>query len=102
MKKLTQFLKKIGVSSFDELNAEEKETYRAWEEALEGRRLTDEDVRQFIQLQREEVIAKLTTADLNSDVDKFLKMELKFINTLIGFLDSPKRERAAVEQFLED
>lgn len=100
MSLLNSFLKKVGVTSYDELNSEEKKTYRSWEESLSGRKLTDEDVSSFLQLEKEETINKLTTLTLNTRDDIFLKMKLELLRKIEVFLQSPVVEKQAVENAL--
>ena len=42
---LSRFLHKVGVKNYEDLNEIEKETYRQYEVALSGRKLTDDDVK---------------------------------------------------------
>lgn len=94
---LGKFLEKIGAKSYLDLNDEERETYKMWEAALAGRRLTDQDVAVFLQQEKESALAKLTTQKLSEREDIFLKMELNFIKKLQMFLNTPKVEQAFVE-----
>ena len=94
---LDQYLKKIGVSSFLDLNAEERKTYKEWEESLNGRRLTDEDVARFFEGELEDTIAKLPEQRLGSKDDTFLKVKLDFLRKVRAFLDQPRLERMATE-----
>lgn len=101
MNLLAQYLRKVGVERYDDLNSEEKATFRQWEQALEGRRLTDEDVRGFLDRELEESIQTLISKNLNEREDTFLKMKVDFIRRLTGFLDSPKAEKKALEQLIQ-
>ena len=93
---LDSFLTKIGVSSYDDLTPEEKETYRSWKETLTGRKLTDEEVYNFIDAQIENCVEKLTTLKLNDRDDIFIKSKLDLLRTLKNFLDSPKLEKEVI------
>lgn len=97
MDSLKQYLKKIGVKSPTELNSEELETYKAWRAALSGRRLTDDDVRAFLDKELEESTRKLIDSRLNDHDDLFLKMEVKFIKKIKGFLFTPELEKQFIE-----
>lgn len=94
-------LKKLGVNSFLDLNESERESYRSWEQALSGRRLTDEDVKEFLTREVEETISKLTTKKLKEREDTFLKMKLEFTRSLQRFLNSPIIEVEAAKRQLE-
>lgn len=98
MSLLDQFLKKINVASYSDLNDEERSTFRSWEESLVGRKLTDEDVVIFLSTEKEETIKKLTTAELKTRDDIFLKMKLEFIRKIESFLMTPAIEKQATEQ----
>lgn len=93
---LENLLKKLGVTSYEELSPEERETYRTWSTALAGRKLTDEDVEQFFNVQIEDCLMKLTTVKLNDREDIFLKAKLDLIRQIKNFLDSPKREQEVI------
>lgn len=98
---LTQYLKKLGLTSYEQLNEEEKKTYREWELALSGRKLTEPEVRQFLEQEVEEAVEKLTSLPLNERDDIFLKMKIEFIRRLVGFLDAPIKEKGALEAALK-
>jgi hypothetical protein len=105
MNLLSRFLRKLNVTSYTDLNEEERKTYRSWEESLNGRKLTDEDVAIFLSTEKEATINKLTTAELKTRDDIFLKMKLEFIRKIENFLNSPAVEKqmaeAGINQFLE-
>ena len=99
---LQKLLTKLGVNSYEELSSEERETYRSWSAALIGRKLTDEEVGQFLTLQSEDCVMKLTTTSLNDRQDIFLKAKLDLIRQIQNFLDSPAREREVVTRQIEN
>lgn len=98
---LEKLLKKYGVSSIDELTAEERQTYHSWSQSLTGRKLTDADVEVFFTNQIEDCIAKLTTTTLNERTDMFLKAKLDLIRQIKNFLDSPKVEKEVITRQIE-
>lgn len=104
MSLLNQFLKKIGASSVTELNTEERNTYKQWEEALSGRKLTDADVADFLSRELEDAVTKVTKMRLGDKDDTFLKMKIDFISACKKFLSSPEMEKqmteAAIKQML--
>ncbi|MBP7118930.1 hypothetical protein KBA63_02480 [Candidatus Woesebacteria bacterium] len=97
MSVLDQYLKKINVESYSELSDEEKRTFRSWEDALKGRKLTDDDVRTFLESEKEDAIDKLSGVPLNEREDIFLKMKLDFIRKTIKFLMMPEIEKKLAE-----
>lgn len=102
MSLLTQYLKKIGAKSRDELTSEEQETYAAWESALNGRQITDAEVRQFFAIELEEATASLISKKLGEREDIFLKMKVDFIRKINLFLDAPKREKEQIENIINN
>lgn len=97
MSLLSQFLNKVGVGSYSDLNDEERATFKSWEEALQGRKLTDEEVAAFLNKEKDETIAKLATAELKTRDDIFLKMKLDFLIRLEKFLSLPEMEKKMTE-----
>lgn len=95
---LSKYLKKLGVKSYLDLNAEEKETYKNWEESLSGRKLTDEDVATFLNTEENETIKKLIEQKLSERDDIFLKMKLDMIRKIKNFLRVPEAEKRMLEQ----
>lgn len=98
---LQKYLKKIGVKSFSELNSDEKETYKMYEEALSGKKLTDEDVKAFLESELSVAINRLTDIDLKKEDEIFRKVEVRFIKKIISLLDSPKVTKQMAEKHLE-
>ncbi len=98
---MEKFLKKIGVNSFSELNEEEKATYREWEISLSGRKLTDKDVSDFLQMEYEIAVSRLTEINLSKEDEIFRKVEVKFIKKIIGFLNGPTLEKQFAEKAIE-
>lgn len=99
---LDKLLAKLGVTSIDQLTPEERETYRTWSDALRGRKLTDDDVSNFLNLQIEDCMVKLTTVKLNEREDVFLKAKLDLVRQIKNFLDSPKIEQEVITRQIEN
>lgn len=97
---LNRMLGKLGVS-YDQLSDEERRTFNTWSDALSGRRLTDEDVKNFFDTELLDIMSKLRTTKLDSREDTFLKMKLDFIMRTKDFLASPEREKLMVERQIE-
>jgi len=94
---LKKYLTKIGAKEFVQLSDEEKDTYRRWEETLSGRKLTDEEVKQFLDVEEEETKAKLIKEITATREDTFLKMKLEFVMKIKVFLNSPEMEKKILE-----
>lgn len=98
---LKQYLKKLGLSSYEELNAEEKETFKEWEVALSGRKLTDKDVEAWLQSELDLSVSRLTEVDLKKEDEIFRKVEIRMIKKIQNFLNSPRVEKAFTEKAIE-
>lgn len=95
---LNKYLAKCGVKEFSHLTELEKDTFNEWQEILSGRKITDEDVTAFFNEELESTTVKLITKKLSEREDIFLKMKIEFIRNIKSFLDSPKKEKAMMEQ----
>lgn len=100
MNLLEKMLGKLGVS-YSELNQEERDTFNKWRDALSGRKLTDEDVKVFLNNEYHDAVEKLSSQKLNERDDIFLKMKVDFIIKTKEFLAIPDKERAMVEQHIK-
>lgn len=98
---LEKFLKKIGVSSYLDLNEEEKKTYKEWEESLRGRKLTDKDVSEFLQSELDLAVSRVTEVDLKKEDEIFRKVEIRLIKKIQNFLNSPLVEKTFAEKSIE-
>lgn len=98
---LEKLLKKLNLNSYEELNQEEKETYKNWELSLSGRKLTDEDVSVFLSQELETAVSRLTDVDLKKEDEIFRKVEVRFIKKMQNFLNTPKVEKAFAEQSIK-
>jgi len=94
---LQTLLGKLGVS-YEELTEEERTTFNSWRKALSGRRITDEDVTQFLDTQYHDAVKKLSSLKLKEREDTFLKMKVDFIIQLKGFLELPTKEKEMIER----
>lgn len=88
----------MGVKNYGELNQEEKLTYKEWEESLISRKLTDQDVAQFLNQELQSAIQRLTEVNLSKDDEIFRKVEVRMIQKIQKFLDSPRVEREMIEK----
>ncbi|KKQ94897.1 MAG: hypothetical protein UT21_C0011G0005 [Candidatus Woesebacteria bacterium GW2011_GWA1_39_11b] len=98
---LENYLKKLGLTSFTELNAEERETYKEWESALHGRKITDKDVEDFLDAELDTAVSRLTEENLSVDAQAIRKAEVKLIKKIKLFLNGPATEKAFVERSIE-
>lgn len=97
---LQAYLKRLGVGSYDQLTEEEKKTYREYEEILNGRQITSQEVRDFLEQDIEETLTKLESSQLDTREDTFLKMRLSFVRKLVTFLGAPEREKKQLQNLI--
>lgn len=99
---LTKYLKKVGAKSYQDLNELERETYEQWKTSLSGRKLTDEEVKQFLDAELEATIEKLIKESHGTREDTFLKMRLDMVRKIKHFLYTPELEKKVVEQGIKN
>ena len=99
---LNKYLRKVGVKKYEDLNQEEKDTYREWESSLSGRSITDPEYREFLESELQEAIIRLTETDLSDEAEIFRKVEVRFIKKVLAFLDMPIAEKKILEQQIEN
>lgn len=97
---LNKMLGKLGVR-YDQLSDEERRTFNVWQDALSGRKLTDDDVARFLDGEQMDAVKKLSSATFNERTDTFLKMKVDFIIKVKEFLATPEREKQMVERQIE-
>jgi hypothetical protein len=101
---LEKYLKKLNVK-YEELNSEEKATFKEWEESLSGRRLTDKEVMSWLESELNLAVSRLTDVDLKKEDEIFRKVEVRFIKKIISFLNSPivakEFAQKAIEQLIK-
>lgn len=100
MKILENLLGKLGVN-YEGLSQEERDTFNLWRDALNGRKLTDDDVKSFLDTEYMDAATKLSSKKLGEREDIFLKMKMDFIQKTKDFLTTPEKERAMVEQHIK-
>src|SRR3990167_2136567 len=97
---LSRILQKRGLSSVDELDKDEKQTFQEWQAVLTKDELSTQDIRNFCQSQISVVEGKW--ADLNTSNEK--KAEMIPYHTvyklLLSAIDSPKASLEALEKNL--
>ena len=95
---LGKYLKKQGVTEFSQLTEEEKQTYREWDEVLSGRKLTDDDVKLFLDTEIEETTKKLITLGLSDRQDTCRKLK-RILHTYFDIFAWNNRRRFILPLF---
>jgi len=98
---LQKYLKKLGINSYQDLNEEEKDSYKEWEQAISGRKLTDKDVVNWLEEELSQSVSRLTEINLSKDDEIFRKVEVRFIKKILNFLNSPMLEKQFAEKSIE-
>jgi len=99
---LNKYLDKLGVKEYSELNEDEKEVYKDWENVLSGRKLTDNYISEFLTASENDIIKELISQNNKDRRDIFLKMQLDMIRKIKFFLSSPDMEREALENNIDN
>jgi hypothetical protein len=99
---LERYLQKLGVGSYSQLTEEEKVTYREYEEILNGRQITDKDVKSFLDMQLENTTKALISSKLDTREDTFLKVKLEFLRNIVSFLEAPEREKEQLQNLINN
>ena len=98
---LDTYLKKLNVKSYLDLNEEERKTFRVWEDALNGRRITDEEIQSFFASELTDATSKVIHERAGSKDDIFLKVKIDFLIKITALLNAPKVERKMLENAIE-
>ncbi len=94
-------LLKIRGLKYDDLNDEEKEYYDRQREVLSGRKITDKEVMEFFQREKEDSIQALITKRLGEREDIFHKVKVEMITNLQIFINSPIIEKEIAQKEVE-
>ena len=101
---LDKWLKKLGVK-YEDLNEEEKNTYKEYEQSLSGKKLTDKEIQEWLKLELDLAVSRLTEVDLSKEAEIFRKMEARFIKKIINYINSPvvakEYAQKAIEQLIK-
>jgi len=98
---LNHLLKKLNKRK-DTLTKDDISMYNDWEGALKGRKLTDDDVQNFIQESKMICTNKLRDiVELNEQQKIFFSMQLDLIMKIEYFLSMPKLEKKQAEHQIE-
>lgn len=102
---LKKWLKKLNIKSYEDLNEEEKQTYKEYEQSLSGRKLTDKEVQDWLQLELDLAVSRITDLDLSKEAEIFRKVEVRFIKKIINYVNSPivakEYAQKAIEQLIK-
>lgn len=99
---LEKYLKKLGLSSYEELNEDEKNTYREWEESLAGKDVTIKELKEFLLSELDIAISKLTDINLTHEDETFRKVEVRVIKKMLNFIESPKVAKKFAEKAISE
>ena len=98
--KIDEWLKKLGINSFDELDRPgEKDQYFKLLEIAEKGKITLDDVKKHIHSMRQAVEFALATEKLGKNEDLFLKARLKNYILLESLFERPERAKDMIESY---
>jgi len=95
---LQKALSNLGLSSFNDLNEPEKETFKQWENVLHGKKITQEDVIGEIKTFQEKILTQLEDSSLNDKQKSYLLAQLSVVRFIVRTVESPKQDVRRVEQ----
>ena len=93
---IDELLKKYGLK-YEELTVDERTTFHTMLDAIEGKSLSIEKIKDFIISMKYAVEQELVKMGNESKQDIFLKARLKNYMLLEAFLTSPEKARKALE-----
>ena len=101
MSLIDDLLKKYNLK-YEELTPDERITFHTMLDAIEGKSLSIEKIKDFIISMKYAVEQEIVKVGNNNKQDTFLKARLKNYMLLEAFLTSPEKARKALEQSLQN
>ena len=98
---IDELLKKYNLK-YEELTADERVTFHTMLDAIEGKTLSIEKLKDFIISMKYAVEQELVKSNIDTKQDLFLKARLKNYMLLEAFLTTPEKARKALEQSLSN
>jgi uncharacterized protein YoxC len=96
---IDEILSKLNLK-YEDLNVAEKETLNQWLDVLASKKLSIEDVKNYVRQMISSVEQELAKIEHNSKQDLFLKARIRNYILLEGFLESPEKAKKALENML--
>ena len=97
---IDELLKKYGLK-YEELTPDERTTFHTMLDAIEGKTLSIEKIKDFITSMKYAVEQEIVKVGNDNKQDTFLKARLKNYMLLEAFLTSPEKAKKALEQSLQ-
>ena len=97
---LSKLFQKRGIDKFDDLDEEEKKTFKTWEEMLSKEELTTTDIKNFCQSQVDTIEGMWKDYTLPQERKAELIPYHTVYSTLLKAIDSPKVVRESLEKNL--
>jgi len=99
---LNKILEKRGIKDTNELDAEEKQQFEQWRVILAKEELSTEDIKEFCKTQCEIIENKWKSFDILTERKSELIAPYTIYKTLVQAIESPKKGREQLEQYLND
>lgn len=95
---LKKALERLGLSSFNDLNDIEKETFKNWEIALSrGSSITSDEVVEAIRKMFDDTVEQLGSEKLTESERTFLLVQMKVVKYILRTVESPKADVRKIE-----
>ena len=101
MNLIQELLKKRGIKNLSELDPAEKAIFDRWQKMLTTEDITIERLTEFIKEQKRRAEINIANPDNTKEKDMFLKASLNIYGSLLGLINSPKRERETIIKHLK-
>lgn len=98
---LSDFLERIGIKSFDELNAEERRTYQEWSAVLGKPETTIEDLKALLPREIERLREELAKYDNSEKRELYFKAALRNAELITKIITTPEKEREQLRAQLQ-
>ena len=98
---LSDIFEKIGIKGIDDLTAEEKKTFRQWQNVLAKPETTIQDLKSILPKELERAYAELRKHDNSVQKDAFYKAYTTLAETILKIITAPEKERSQLTAFLK-
>jgi hypothetical protein len=99
---LDNLLKKFKIDDYGSLDTEERETFNRWAKELEGKPVTIEELKKFLESQRLLNLGEFENFDNEKMKDLYIKVYSRICRQIISFIDMPEKVRQMREASLKE
>ena len=102
MSLLDLFLKKKGISGYEQLTAEERAVFQKWSDELAGKPITIEGLKDFLKSQQTINLSEFENFENDPKKDLFLKVYSRICRQIVYFIETPEKVRKIREDALKE